>query len=296
LRGRAPVADAPHTPRKRPTDLLLAASRPGAESFEINVGGAGHGAFSWAAQALIDRWGLHTAADGDVHVDLPYGDLTARLNALLTAMEVGQTCHFDAPAGQDERRVFAELKGLEAGQAAAPADLGGREISPGSDGKILVYKVTRVSDGCQKATLYAPGKDCGTAWESGKFYWSGVSEGWDWLAAGLASGNKFKIAYDSTVDSTPTNPYSQPTNVKVYVNSSTWNAGATVPALQSGDRMGSFLFDGSTGYVVTGTGVTIEWYLPSQPSSGYIVDTNNALKIVPIADPTAPSGSFYGDD
>ena len=116
--------------RRRPTDLVVSASTSGQKSFDLNVHGRATGALSWAATAVLERWGVSSTG---AQVALSLDDLRDRVGALLTAMAVDQTPHVDGP----ETGFRFMHSGHEQAGSGAPQALPGQEIDPGSAGGMV---------------------------------------------------------------------------------------------------------------------------------------------------------------
>jgi hypothetical protein len=130
LRGGA----APRVERKhgRSADVVLAASAADAPSYECLLHGEWHGAFSWAATTLLDRWGV--APEGTCFA-LTHGELVERARRLLDDLAIDQRPVCDGPASARDERV---LGGRESGAHGEPRGaIAPREVPVYTDGYIL---------------------------------------------------------------------------------------------------------------------------------------------------------------
>lgn len=295
LQGGPSAERAPVEVRRRPGDLLLAASAPGTESYEITVDDTTRGAFSWAALAVLERWGIHQTAT-DTHFDITYGDLQRRVDALLKAMNVAQTAHFDAPPAQAKRKVFTELRGIELGAPDRPFFTGGREISPGTNGQILEYKVMKGIGTTQKATLCVPGKDCGEGWEFGRMYWFRAKQGYRSAWEALGWGD---ITIEAGISHEPSGYGFSPDAADMsYLTGDVWTKIAFDPSNLNA-TFGSFNFGGIPGYIIAKTNGGLMWLLGSQPGKTYLVDNvkSNPTGLFVKRELGAPSaGTYYESD
>ena len=116
--------------RRRPTDLVVSASTSGQKSFDLTVHGQTAGALSWAATAVLERWGVSRTPG---QVDLTLTELRDRVEGLLTAMAVDQTPHVDGP---ETGFRFLHSGHTQVG-SGAPQALPGQEIDPGTTGGMV---------------------------------------------------------------------------------------------------------------------------------------------------------------
>ena len=289
---------------------MLAASAPGSESFEIAVDDNVRGAFSWAALAVLERWGIHRTA-ADTHFDITYGHLRQRVDALLKAMNVEQAAHFDAQADQAARKVFAELRSIELGTPDRPFFTGGREVSPGSNGYVNRYQIVQKDESGSSPTwtvmadLYAPGTGCGNALKAGVMYWVEQSAGWatfyDALSA-LTSDVSFKMTPKPAID------YSKDvqglTLEQSILAGQTYETGAIwlqidAPTLSTGTLHGKFTYDAKECYVCGDSDGRLVWLLDkdvSLPSNGWLLDTTSPDLHIQKTGATLSGDYFEADD
>lgn len=290
LRGGMAGVRKQHALKRRSDDLVLAASAPGSESYEISVDDTVRGAFSWAALAVLERWGIHRTAT-DTHFDITYGDLRLRVDALLKAMHVEQTAHFDAQAGQAARKVFAELRGIESGTPDRPAFSGGREISPGTNGHILEYKVMKGTSSTHRATICVPGEDCEKyGWEKGKMYWFNNSSAWKSFKDALY-WNSMTIEAASSHEAETYSTHSPSAADEVYATGDLWTS-SLLGSPASGSTYGSFTVGSINGYIIAESTDAVTWLLDADPGATYLVDESNGLYIEKESSAPA-SGSYF---
>lgn len=208
--ARAPADAAGH---RALGDLVLTSSEPGRPSHELPSVGGPVGAFSWAANAALRRWGLAAGVDGAT-AGLSFADLAKRTGAMLAALDVPQVpCYVGDPAGADER-VFSGF-GDARGSIEAPP-LEPTEIWPETDGKVTIIDLEHGGSTLGTVYITGAGSYSGTGWVANRQYWS-----WD-LDPSTNGGVKFDYHWpkDSFTSSVPVtqeaNTVSVPSDRRVY--------------------------------------------------------------------------------
>lgn len=150
-------------------DRVLSSSQPGQPSYELPVVGGTVGAFSWAANTALRRWGLVDGVEGATS-GLTFADLAKRTGAMLAALEVSQAPRYVGdPEGADER-VFSGY-GDARGSIEAPP-LVPIEIWPETDGKVTIIDLEHGSSPLGTVYITGAGSYSGTSWVANRQYWS----------------------------------------------------------------------------------------------------------------------------
>lgn len=264
------------------TDLLLAASAPGAESFEVPTTDGVRGAFSFAANAVLARWGTVDDTDGKAF-NLTYGDLAERINYITGALDVDQRAHFDSAAIQKSRRVFSEERDTMRGLPPVPHPLFGREISPGAtDHEINQYQVLNNS-GTVVANLYVPADKPPKDWSANTVYWQKVdtyASFYD-LEQAMSGGDKLTISFngETTGGGKNTNPLAplKGSDCESSYDTGTFSTTTTTPGSNP-------LTFNMVGYVNISSSA-LNWFVP-----GHVVSSN--LASLEITKPTTAASNL----
>lgn len=191
-------AGAAKSVRGRLGDLVIASSAAGTPSFEIPLAVGVRGAFSWAAQSLLARWGAADAAGGATF-GLTYGDICGRAVTLLRALGVEQQPVFEGEAPLARLRAFSGFGDRAVGDAAAET-LGRLEIWPNdSGGRVIAFQLrTSPSGGSYLGMLYVTdgSPPSGKGWTSNCMYWA-------WSGGSFPTSTFYAVAYGEWSGSAP---------------------------------------------------------------------------------------------
>lgn len=184
--------------RGRLGDLVLASSSAGTPSFEIPLAVGVRGAFSWAAQSLLARWGA-VDASGGATFGLSYGDICGRAVTLLRALGVEQQPVFEGAPPLARLRAFSGFGDRAVGDATAET-LGRLEIWPGdSGGRVIAFQLrTSPSGGSFLGMLYVTDSSppSGKGWTADCMYWA-------WSSGSFPTSTFYAVAYGEWSGSAP---------------------------------------------------------------------------------------------
>lgn len=178
LTGLDALADATPDAHRALGDLVLSSSGTGQPSFEIPLAVGVRGAFSWAAQTLLARWGTAEAADG-ASFGLTYGDICLRSGMMLAPLAIEQRPVFVGDPRAAGWRAFSAFGDRVVG-ASEPGPAGALEIWPeDSGGRVVQFKLSTSSSGggTQLGTLYVTDANppSGKGWDADRMYWHWTS-------------------------------------------------------------------------------------------------------------------------
>ncbi|MCA9537259.1 MAG: hypothetical protein KC620_00140 [Myxococcales bacterium] len=270
--------------------LVMTAGAPDEQAQVIDIGGARRGAFSWAVNTLLGRFGALEGASA-----LTPADLHHRTRALLDAIAAPQSpMLFAAP----ERFHQPLLPGLMAQASAAQADdsddmadffdvsprrkreRASFEIYPGLEGKVVEYDL-RAGDGKLLGTLYIAGSGVSAGWAQNTEYWThGVPE------------EDFTMVCKGTIASTTPCPPSGTLTFPLMTLS-------TAPSTQTKTPDGAFEIWKLVGYSATNAvkGSTTYTYIGQNPGGTIATFSDETLMWRKAKSPTElTSGTWYTVD
>lgn len=178
LGGLDGAADAAPDAHRALGDLVLSSSGAGQPSFEIPLAVGVRGAFSWAAESLLARWGMADATGG-ASFGLTYGDICARAVRLLTPLAIEQQPVFLGDPRAAGWRAFSSFGDRVVGDSE-PGLLKALEIWPdNSGGRVVQFKLDSASsgNGTSLGTLYVTDANppSGKGWDADRMYWHWTS-------------------------------------------------------------------------------------------------------------------------
>ncbi len=133
--AEAPVG----VPVVRTHDRVLAACGAGATSQEYHFQGVWHGAFTWAATTVLERW-PDQEYEGASYIGIDHTDLLGRTAALLQGAAFAQTAQYSGPAGDATVPFGYPTSKRTAPGESAPEETKLQQIDPGQDIGIYIIK------------------------------------------------------------------------------------------------------------------------------------------------------------
>ena len=151
----------------RPVDLVMAASSTGHPAEEYRHDGSWHGAFTWAAHQVLDRW-MGVGPHGSL-VPISPRTLTEQASLMLQGLGFGQRPGVSGPAHRAEQ-------GLLGAGGVRPAPLAAevtRQMDPGKPDGFRVYDILDTG-GSLLGNIYVlgPSYSAPNGWNNDREYWS----------------------------------------------------------------------------------------------------------------------------
>lgn len=199
--GAVATKDAPAPVRGRLGDLVVASSPAGLPSYEIPLADGVRGAFSWAMQSMLARWGRAEGAKSTTF-GLTYGDLCARGGAMLRALGIAQQPVFEGHPAMARLRAFSGFGDRAVGSAEA-GEIGRLEIWPDDSGggRVIEFDLNTSPSGggSSLGTLYLTDANppSGKGWTAERMYW-------EWTSGSFPAGDFYAVPVGVSSASAPT--------------------------------------------------------------------------------------------
>jgi hypothetical protein len=155
------------TPKVRSQDRVLAACGAGGTSQEYHFQGVWHGAFTWAATTVLERW-PGNESEGAHYISIDYAELLTRTAAVLQGAAFSQVPRWSGPEG--DAAVPFGYPSSAAGAPESEQANGGplQEIDPGQQLGIYILKNLQGTSTLGYVVAAAVDQN---GWKAGNEYW-----------------------------------------------------------------------------------------------------------------------------
>ena len=142
--------------------------------------------------------------------------------------------------------------------------------------------------------MYAPGKNCKKGWTHGQVYWF-VDDGWTSLYDALESaGTTVTLSFIAELPDTNPGLPNPNAHDSTFATGGTWKPISTLPSAEPDDRLGSFTFNATTGYVVAHADLSLTWYVDQSVTPQDLVTTTPGSQLeITTASGAIPNGSYH---